>query len=171
MSHGRIHDGDTDQMIETAYQAWNNDLKTGKTSILVADNTNTVAQLNARARADRIAEGSVDPNRTVKLTEGNLASVGDLVITRRNERRLNAGDTGWVRNGDRWTITAIHDDGTVTAAKAEPEEHPSSSPPPTSPRTSIWAMQSPHTGRKASPWTPPTSSPHPRLPARTCMSP
>jgi hypothetical protein len=43
----------------------------------------------------------------VALADGNLASVGDLVITRRNHRQLRVGAHDWVKNGDRWTITAL----------------------------------------------------------------
>ena len=41
-----------------------------------------------------------------------------MVITRRNDRRLVAGRTGWVRNGDRWTVVKIHGDGAVTIRRA-----------------------------------------------------
>jgi hypothetical protein len=40
------------------------------------------------------------------------------VITRRNDRHLIAGRTGWVRNGDRWTVTRVHTDGSVTIRRA-----------------------------------------------------
>ncbi|MCL2489498.1 MAG: hypothetical protein FWF36_02040 [Propionibacteriaceae bacterium] len=40
------------------------------------------------------------------------------MITRLNDRRIVAGKTGWVRNGDRWTITRVHTDGSVTARRA-----------------------------------------------------
>ncbi len=33
--------------------------------------------------------------------------VGDVVITRRNDRRLGVSGTDWVKNGDRWTVTAV----------------------------------------------------------------
>ena len=38
------------------------------------------------------------------MADGNRASVGDLVITRRNDRRLRISATDWVKNGDRWTV-------------------------------------------------------------------
>jgi hypothetical protein len=40
----------------------------------------------------------------VALADGNQASVGDVIITRSNDRRLRLTVTDWVRNGDR-TIT------------------------------------------------------------------
>ena len=50
----------------------------------------------------------------VALADGNQASVGDLVITRANDRRLRVTGTDWVKNGDRWTITTVHRDGALT---------------------------------------------------------
>ena len=50
----------------------------------------------------------------VDLADGNQASVGDLIITRRNDRRLTAG-RDWVRNGDRWTVTDLTPDGGIRA--------------------------------------------------------
>jgi hypothetical protein len=47
----------------------------------------------------------------VRLADGNWASVGDVIITRRNDRRLRLTATDWVKNGDRWTI--IHVANTV----------------------------------------------------------
>ncbi|MDR1188884.1 MAG: hypothetical protein LBK95_15795 [Bifidobacteriaceae bacterium] len=85
---------------------------------MAADDRRTVAALNARAREDHIQAGLVDPGRSVGLAAGTSASVGDLVITRRNDRRLTAGQTGWMRNGDRWTVTAINSDGSVAVRRA-----------------------------------------------------
>ena len=39
------------------------------------------------------------------LSDGNLASVGDVIVTRLNDRRLAMSATDWVKNGDRWTVT------------------------------------------------------------------
>jgi hypothetical protein len=41
------------------------------------------------------------------LADGNRASVGDVIITRSNDRRLRFTATDWVKNGDRWTITQV----------------------------------------------------------------
>jgi hypothetical protein len=41
------------------------------------------------------------------LADGNRASVGDVIITRSNDRRLRLTATDWVKNGDRWTITGV----------------------------------------------------------------
>ena len=43
----------------------------------------------------------------MRLADGNQASVGDVIITRTNDRRLRLTATDWVKNGDRWTITHV----------------------------------------------------------------
>ena len=48
------------------------------------------------------------------LADGNQASVGDVIITRSNDRRLRLTATDWVKNGDRWTITQIGQRGDLT---------------------------------------------------------
>jgi hypothetical protein len=114
LSHNRIREGNTETMIEAAYQAWQADTARGLSSVLIAETGQTVAELNRRARADRIANGQVHPGPEIELQDGSRASKGDVVTTRRNDRRLIAGRSGWVRNGDQWTITNIRDDGSVT---------------------------------------------------------
>jgi hypothetical protein len=54
------------------------------------------------------------PNAVVRLADGNQASVGDVIITRNNDRRLRLTATDWVKNGDRWTITRIGRHGDLT---------------------------------------------------------
>lgn len=113
----RIVGGDYDDVLERAYLAWRTDTIAGKRSILVAETVETVTTLNVRARVDRIISGQTDPDRAVPLSDGTQASAGDLVITRKNNRQLGTGGTRWVRNGDRWTVTTVHTDGSVTVRR------------------------------------------------------
>lgn len=110
--HGRIRGGTTDEMAEAAYRAWWADRQAGRGTILIADTTENVTDLNERARRDLIAAGYVDAEREVALADGTRASVGDTIITRKNERRLRSAH-GWVRNGERWVVTNVRDDGAV----------------------------------------------------------
>jgi hypothetical protein len=75
-----------------------------------------VRELNARARADRVAAGQVTQDG-VDVAGGATAGVGDRVLTRQNNRHLVAGRR-WVRNGDRWTVTATRPDGSMTVKRA-----------------------------------------------------
>ncbi|MBE1874487.1 MobF family relaxase [Myceligenerans pegani] len=113
LAHDRVRDGETDQMIECAYDAWRGDLAQGKASVLVATDTETVRALNERARAERLHIGATDAGRAVRLADGLDASAGDVVITRRNDRRLRTRSGDWVRNGSRWTVAKVRDDGSV----------------------------------------------------------
>jgi len=113
----RLREGTTEEMIDAAYAAWRADTRTGLESVLVTDASQSVAALNDRARAERILEGDTEPTREAALAGGACASVGDLVITRRNDRRLRALRGGWVRNGDRWTVTDVRSDGSIVVRR------------------------------------------------------
>jgi conjugative relaxase-like TrwC/TraI family protein len=115
--HDRVREGTTDEMMDAAYAAWREDVRSGRTTILVAEATETVQRLNTRARADRIAGGDPAGSIEVPLADSTRASIGDLVITRRNDRRLHTVNGGWVRNGDRWRVTHVNHDGSITAER------------------------------------------------------
>jgi energy-coupling factor transporter ATP-binding protein EcfA2 len=116
-AHGRIHDGETEEMIDSAYTSWRADLLAGKSTVLVSDSNESVTALNTRARTDLILDGAVRGPREVDLHDGTRAATGDVVITRRNDRRLRAG-RGWVRNGDRWNAMDVRDDGSMALQRA-----------------------------------------------------
>jgi conjugative relaxase-like TrwC/TraI family protein len=116
----RIREGVTDEMLDRAYEAWRADCNAGKASILVTESSHTVRALNERARAERLLlEGAVD-GREITLAIDNSASVGDVVITRRNDRTLRTSRGGWVKNGDRWRVVDIRRDGSVLVERLDP---------------------------------------------------
>ena len=80
-----------------------------------------VAELNQRARDHRL-EGAPRPADEVALSDGNHASVGDTVITRRNDRRLQTAPTDWVKNGDRWTVLDTDDAATTATPRDRPTD-------------------------------------------------
>jgi hypothetical protein len=112
IAHDRVSGGDTESMTDAAYTAWRADARAGRVTVLISDSHEAVAALNARARTELILEGRVDAVREVALHDGNRAAVGDTVITRRNDRQLRSSRT-WVRNGDRWTVTGVRQNGSV----------------------------------------------------------
>lgn len=118
--HGRIREGLTDDMLEAAYSAWRADNETGLASILVTESSQAVRALNERARAERLLVDGATDGHEVHLADGCRASVGDVVITRRNDRTLLTRPGGWVKNGDRWRITDIRQDGTVIVDRIDP---------------------------------------------------
>ncbi|HEX2398500.1 MAG TPA: AAA family ATPase, partial [Mycobacterium sp.] len=110
----RIHSGTDKTMRDQAYAAWRADHRRGLRSMMIAANNDTVADLNTRARLDRIATGQVEP-AGVTLHDGTHAGRGDRIITRLNQRRLTTNRGRYVRNGNQWTITRRHRDGSLTA--------------------------------------------------------
>ena len=72
---------------------------------MLAPTRELVADLNRRAREHRL--DGPPAGQEVRLADGNQASVGNVIITRANNRRLRLSATDWVKNGDRWTITRI----------------------------------------------------------------
>jgi conjugative relaxase-like TrwC/TraI family protein len=114
-THGRIADGTRDDMLDALYAAWKTDTKRGLDSLMLASDTATVDELNARARSDRVASGEVI-EEGVNVAGSMTAGVNDLVVTRENNRLLST-DTGWVKNGDVWTVSATHTDGSLTVTR------------------------------------------------------
>ena len=116
LRHGRVHVGDLAKTTEDAFNAWVSDRAAGLDAIMLAPTRKLVADLNRRARAHHI--DGVPAGREVHLADGNQASVGDVIITRANDRRLRLTATDWVKNGDRWTITGVGKQGDLTVRHA-----------------------------------------------------
>jgi hypothetical protein len=83
---------------------------------MIAPTRQLAAELNRRARDHRL--GNVPVGQEVRLGDGNRASVGDVIITRTNDRRLPLSATDWVKNGDRWTITHVNTHGDLMVRHA-----------------------------------------------------
>jgi len=113
--HGRIVGGDRESALDLLYDAWRRDTAEGKRSLMIANDADTVRDLNQRARTDRVMSGDVDADG-IDLADETTVGVGDVIVTRRNARALTSG-TGWVKNGDQWHVTAVHPDGTLEAKR------------------------------------------------------
>lgn len=114
LDRGRVAAVPEAGMADAVYAAWRDDTHKGRTALMLAYSNDVVNDLNGRARADRIGEGRVDTRRSVVLRSGLEASAGDVVVTRRNNRRLRLTRTDFVKNGDRWVVTKAHRDGALT---------------------------------------------------------
>ncbi|MET0417904.1 MAG: AAA family ATPase [Actinoplanes sp.] len=112
LDHDRVHVGDLATSTQDAFAAWVSDRAAGLDAIMLAPTRKLVAELNRQARDHCL--GPHPASREVRLADGNQASVGDVIITRANDRRLRLTATEWVKNGDRWTITRIGRRGDLT---------------------------------------------------------
>jgi conjugative relaxase-like TrwC/TraI family protein len=113
--HDKIKGGDRDSMLDLLYDAWRADIAAGHHSLMIASDRDTVAALNERARAHRVAVGEVSAIG-VHAASGAVIGVGDLVVTRQNNRLLPCG-RGWVKNGDQWLVKEVAADGAATVAR------------------------------------------------------
>jgi conjugative relaxase-like TrwC/TraI family protein len=118
----RIHGGRVAEVEAGLFEAWQTDALTvdetgGRRSVLMIVSTNEQAAVLAEhARDTLIQSGEVTDGRTVRLRD-TVASVGDHIVTRRNDRTLRTSDRGWVVNGDIWTIIEVYEDGAVDARR------------------------------------------------------
>jgi len=115
-AHGRVAGGERAEMLECLYQAWKADIDAGRSSLMIASDSATVAELNRRARADRVT-GGVVAGEGLAVAGDQVAGVGDEVVTRTNNRLLATGRR-WVKNGDRFVVTATNDDGSMAVRRA-----------------------------------------------------
>jgi conjugative relaxase-like TrwC/TraI family protein len=119
---GRVHGGALADIEAELFAAWQTDAlgttdRGRRRSVLMIVATNEqAAVMSERARNTLIASGTVADGPTVRLRD-NVASVGDYIVTRRNDRRLRTSGRGFVVNGDLWTITEVHPDGGATVRR------------------------------------------------------
>jgi AAA domain len=106
--HGRIQGALPDEAMDQAVKAYVASYLVGRDVILTAADWARCRELAMRVRDDLIHLGHVDNSRSVKIADGAEAAVGDLVICRDNDHRLEAGEPGrGLANGDILRIEAI----------------------------------------------------------------
>jgi ATP-dependent exoDNAse (exonuclease V) alpha subunit len=97
LDHSRVHVGDIATTVEEAFSAWVSDRAAGLDAIMLAPTRRLVAELNRRARGHRLDHSPAGSE--VSLADGNRASVGDVIITRSNDRRLRLTATDFQKRG------------------------------------------------------------------------
>jgi DNA-binding transcriptional regulator YdaS (Cro superfamily) len=111
--HQRIHGGTEAEMYTQVLEAWIGDQATSE-AVMVTQTNDQASALARAAREHLIGAGTVNTDRQVALRDGNEAGTGDVIRTRRNNREITAGQRGFVRNRDTWTVQRIHRDGSLT---------------------------------------------------------
>lgn len=106
--HGRIRGAVPEQAMEDAARTYIAHYLAGDDVLLMISDRERCREASRRVRDNLIRLGLVDDRCEVKLAGGARASVGDLVICRRNNRRLQAGQRGrTLANGDSLRIESI----------------------------------------------------------------
>lgn len=121
-ARGRFREGSAEEMETRAYTAWLADHLSGRESLLIApDNTAAVA-LSGRARARLVELGLVEADG-VELRDGNSAGVGDLIMTRRNNRKIADAAGRWVANRDTYRVVGRREDGALEVERVSGSSH------------------------------------------------
>lgn len=109
-SHDRLHCGDAITMAADALAAYTADTELGRDALLVCDTTEMTYALNLRIHNEMIVRAAP----SVRGARGQQISVGDLIISRRNDPTIafhhstpNAESLPTVRNGNRWRVAAV----------------------------------------------------------------
>jgi conjugative relaxase-like TrwC/TraI family protein len=115
-THGRIVPGRLEEHLDTIAAAWIERHRNGDTVAVVSSTNEHADLLNAAVQHRRLVAGDLNPDTGVDIAGGEVAHVGEVVATRRNNRRLvtTAGEP--VRNRELWTVTATHPDRAVTVS-------------------------------------------------------
>ena len=99
--HGRIRGGDPEEAVELACRAFLADHLAGKDSLLLARTAEQAREMSRRVRDDLLRYGLVRRAGEVQLRYQAIASQGDLIVARKNNRRIIAGTPGrWLTNRD-----------------------------------------------------------------------
>ncbi|SCG15614.1 conjugative relaxase domain-containing protein, TrwC/TraI family [Micromonospora echinofusca] len=107
--HRRLIGGHRADLVDQMLTRWLADTTAGRRSLILVDTNDEAADIAHRARTMLIAAGHVQRGPSVRLRDDNIASVGDVIVTRRNDRRIAAGPD-YVTNRDQWRIKAISRD-------------------------------------------------------------
>ncbi|WP_026268471.1 MobF family relaxase [Micromonospora sp. CNB394] len=103
---GRLHGGHRTLLIGQMLDRWAADMATGHPSMMLVETGDEAADIARRARDILLQASLVRTGPAVRLRDGNHASVGDVIVTRRNDRRIGAGGA-FVANRDRWRVDAV----------------------------------------------------------------
>lgn len=118
-SHDRVHGVAPSRLAETVMSRWAAARATGTPMLVMAKSNAMVDRLAAAGQRILIERGDVDHTVTVALAaHDQVAGVGDQIITRKVDRRNRYGHHDFVKNGDRWTVQSVGDDGSATVANA-----------------------------------------------------
>ena len=116
-NRGRITAGGLDEHLDRLATTWTREHARGRTVAITATSNSHVDTINHAIQHRRLERGDLDPATGRAVAGGETAHVGDIVVTRRNDRTLNTTTVDTVRNRESWTVTATHPDGSLTVTQ------------------------------------------------------
>jgi hypothetical protein len=120
---GRVTGAGPEQAMDMARAAYVSHYLKGTDTLLIAASHESCGELSRRVRDDLVHLGLVDGSREVELSRGARAGTGDIIIGRRNDHDLDAGEEGrTLANGDVMRIEAVTGDGTLMVRRRTDRE-------------------------------------------------
>ncbi|CAB4548595.1 MAG: relaxase domain-containing protein [Actinobacteria bacterium] len=111
--NGRVAAGSLDEHLGRISRRWIETHQAGTTLAITTTTNEHASLINHHVQAARMKDGALTGS-SVAAADGEVFQ-GDVVMTRRNDRTIVTTGGEPVRNRDRWTVTATHDDGSITA--------------------------------------------------------
>ena len=116
---GRIRAGTFDDHLDTNTNAWTRCRDDGETISITTTRNEHVHAINEYIQQHRVGANELDPTTIVELADESWAMVGDIVATRRNDRRLRTTTGEPIRNRERWTINDTNPNGEITVTRLD----------------------------------------------------
>lgn len=114
--HGRIVEGDEEEIKEAATTAFLSDYLNGRQSMVVAGTNEAAAEMSSRIRGQLVEFGVVEADG-VSLHDDTVAGIGDVIETRKNDASI-ADSTGHrVTNRDTYVVTKTGAKGELTVRR------------------------------------------------------
>ncbi len=108
--------------MDQAARAYMASYLSGRDVLLMAADWARCRELSRRIRDDLIHLGLVDNGQAIRIADGAEASAGDLIICRRNDHGIEAGEPGRaLANGDVLRIEAITRRGIIVRRLLDPD--------------------------------------------------
>jgi conjugative relaxase-like TrwC/TraI family protein len=115
LRHGRVGAGTFEALSADIARQWIDHRAAGRSVAVVAETNDHVDALNQAIQELRRDHGQLG-DRAVNIAGSESAAVGDVVVTRRNNRELRTSRGEPVRNRDRWTVAAVGRDGSLAVS-------------------------------------------------------
>jgi len=114
----RIRPGTFEKHLDSIAEEWKLSRDDGETISITTTRNEHVRAINTHIQQRRIEAGELDKN-TMTQIDDDWAMVGDIVATRRNDRRLRTTTGEPVRNRERWTVADTNEDGELTVTRLD----------------------------------------------------
>lgn len=116
IEHGRVHAGPFEEHLATTTEKWFEVAASGRRLAVVCSTNDHVDAANAAIQQARVQRGELDETTLTPIGGGERATVGDIVVTRRNDRTLVTTDGEPIRNREPWRVEAVGPDGSMTVS-------------------------------------------------------